>query len=270
MFKLIKNLNTLLLIKKFDSPKSNLNQLLKKIEKTSIQKLNASLLNYYKEMRIDDYKRDETSFTVLEAILTSQNDIVLKAFLEKNKHININFHNPLIKLINRDSLRENQTEEKRKITLKMANMLINAGLDINWSEMDKNENSYNYLNRILNKYGKYELSNKVNINYELLDLLLKNEILIQDKKGELIFDAITIGNEEIINKLLTIKNINIDYIEKGLNLYIKYKNYFLNEPNVEIMGNYIARYIEVLTIKNEKMQRSKIQTQKISTKKNKL
>ena len=225
----LKYLSTISLIDDIVCSISN-EKLIKKINKASLKTLNQDISMWYNyQFSFYHYKNSHSPSTVLEAILANSNEEVLKAFLDKNTTLDINYHNPLSKIFQRSIVRNNI--KLRNIFI-MTQMLLDKGLNLNWFEDNEDYSVYNSkINNYLNEaimasvnyidIGQYEINHQfLKLFYMLIDKGLKK----QESVGQLIQTAILIGNNELTNIILNLKEIDDEYIKKGLAKSLHYMN----------------------------------------------
>lgn len=215
-----------------------------------IQKMNV-LYKINPDLLLEKVKRDLTNCSmrinmggifnnlvyidVLSTILHCSNDTILNHFLELNKKANLEkkletqidlYANKFLSIFFQRNKKENLEP--------LFNLLTQELVDINWLEKSKEDPIYNYTSVLHKAINASIHTNPKNITlfinplttnepfsldedyFKVLKQVIKHNAIQQDNNGELIIMVLESGLKVLLDEVLTISNIDNNYIKKSL------------------------------------------------------
>jgi hypothetical protein len=200
---------------------------------------------------------DKSNNNLLSEAISYHRFDVAQYLLEKNV-------SPIIDTITLTKIIQPYYTKSEEQRLMLVSLLLEKGLNVNYSEFNPvSKQTISYLNNIINAniFGLASVNasesdmNFFSLNEKMLTLFINHGAQVQDKEGILLIDAIRSHHIPFIDLILTISNVNNDYIQKSFKIE--------NEP-LEKLQQTALNYLKA---KFEQQQLNKTISQELNTKK---
>jgi hypothetical protein len=246
----------------------NDDDIIKGINEASLNDLNQDIDKYIKLANPNyDYNSTDPNVkmvaTVLGSALRNSSDKVIFALLDKKVDIHhFNAYNQIFKR------RENKNPKEESL-IAITQKFLDLGLNLNWfnistiaSNHDRHIqlNHENYLTCAIKASTNYIGDGSYAVDsFKLkhLKFLIEKGLEKQENDGNLIYLGVCLANVEIIDVILSLKGVDSEYIQKGLNQciesnkepeHLQYKSVILRKNKEAI--DYIQVYLEKLQLEN--------------------
>lgn len=254
------------------------------INEASLEDLNQDIDSFFR-LKNPNYDYSSTApqvkivATVLGTAMRMSSDKVIFALLDKK--VDIHHFNPYNQIFKR---RENKEPEDENL-IGITQRFLDAGLDINWSDVSTicsphdrriQLNHENYLASAIKASSIYRGDGSYatdSFRLKHLKFLIEKGLKVQDDNGDLIYLAVCLANPEIIDVILSLDKVDINYIKKGIDQciennkeaeHLQYKSVILRKNKEAI--DYIQTYLEKLQLESSVKIENEVKINKKSQK----